>query len=117
MFKIDNKQNIFLTRGDTAIIDLTLKQPFPPYEEYTLQEGDIVKFTVRKCVKNPEEEIVIEKTFADNQIIINPEDTNNLDYGEYVFDVQLTFAEGAINTVIPYTVGCMPKFIITGEVS
>lgn len=114
MLKIDDKQNIFITRGDTGIISLTLKEPNSPYSEYSLEEHDIALLTVKK---NIDGEILIAKVFEDNEIKFDSLDTKNLDYGEYIYDVQVHFANGDINTVIPYTVGCLTKFFITKEVT
>ena len=37
------------------------------------------------------------------EIKISPDDTKNLDYGQYFYDVQVTMANGDVATVIPPT--------------
>ena len=37
------------------------------------------------------------------EIRISPDDTKNLEYGQYVYDVQVTMANGDVATVIPPT--------------
>lgn len=66
--------------------------------------GDKVELTVRKKPESPSK--AIHKTvteFVDGKatIIMNPEDTSNLSWGEYVYDVQVTFEDGIVKTIIP----------------
>ena len=107
MFKIDGKQNVYITRGDSAICEVGITDPNFPYEEYELQDGDYLVFTVRAQPKQIDEtnEPLIQKTLAGNQINIAPEDTENLEYGQYYYDVKLFFANGEVNTIIPSTTG------------
>ena len=95
MFKIEN-ESIYLTRGDSAGFSIAL---FDGEQEYQLQEGDFLTFTVRKNVYAPEK--VIQKVLDGNQVELLPSDTSGLSFGNYVYDVQLTFANGDINTIIP----------------
>lgn len=71
--------------------------------EYVLQEGDEVWFTVRKL---KDEQIVIQKTITEFEdyaapIVINPEDTESLELGNYIFDLVLNRADGTIDSLIP----------------
>lgn len=94
---------ISLTRGDTARINISL-------DGYELQEGDKLLFTVKKTVNDAKEcfQIITET----NSIKINPTHTNDMSYGEYVYDVQLSMANGDIYTVVSPT-----KIKITEEVT
>lgn len=48
MLKVVNN-NIYLTRGDSAEIELSIMQDG---KQYTLEDGDIVEFTVKKkCIQ------------------------------------------------------------------
>lgn len=95
MFRIEN-ENIYITRGDSAGFSVKI---YNGTEEYTLQEGDLLTFTVRRNVYSPIK--VIEKELTDAEIELAPADTNGLPFGNYVYDIQLTFANGDINTIIP----------------
>lgn len=109
MLNIDENNNITLTRGDSASIAVALKNP--DGSDYTLQSGDVLLFTVKyNCIT---EDIIIQKDISSDGIInINPEDTAALLYDVYFYDVQLTKANGAVNTVIP------PRdFIVSKEVT
>lgn len=109
MLNIDDNNNITLTRGDSASIGVTLENP--DGTTYELQEGDELLFTVKhNCIT---EDIIIQKDISSTAIInLLPGDTEDLLYGVYFYDVQLTKANGAVNTVIP------PRdFIIAKEVT
>lgn len=108
MLKIE-ENNITITRGDSASISVGLTNP--DGTDYTLQNGDILIFTVKvNCMT---EDIIIQKDIStDGLINIIPSDTNELNYGSYIYDVQLTQAGGTVNTVIAPS-----AFIIDKEVT
>lgn len=90
-----------MVRGDTEYIMVTCKN-------YTFQEGeDKVEMTVRKTANDPKKLIykVIED-FEDGKanIKIEPEDTSRLAPGEYKYDIQVTFSNGDVKTIIPCSV-------------
>ena len=92
------KNNVIsLTRGDSARIALTINKE--DGTEYTPQDGDQILFTVKKNTRTAE--ILFQHAFHDSQIYIVPQDTENLKYGDYVYDVQLTKVDGAVMTIVP----------------
>lgn len=95
-----------ITRGDTASFGITIKDASGT--EYTPQTGDIVTFTVKKSTKK--EEALIQKTGV--SIALEHDDTAELKYGTYVYDVQLEYANGDIDTFIGPA-----DFVITEEVT
>ena len=99
ILEIVNNQ-ITLTKGDTAILNLTIY--FSNMEEqYELMDGDIVTFSLtNKTECFGESKIVIKKDFEQNEIQLNPVDTKYLSCGKYEYDVQLTFKNGDVNTII-----------------
>lgn len=107
MFKIDGKQNIYISQGDTAVCSLTITNPNFPYDEYQLQDGDVAIFTVRQQPKQvgDDSDPLIQKTIVNNQIILDTADTVNLEVGQYFYDVKIIFANGNINTIIPAITG------------
>lgn len=105
--------SIYLTRGDTAVFTLTVYYPGSGKEEYVPQDGDVIYFTVRAEAKQKDEtDYVIQKIFDGGSITILPSDTKDLDYGDYVYDVQITTAEGVVNTIITES-----AFILEDEVT
>lgn len=94
MLKI-TKNKIQLTRGDTAQIKLAVTQDGQPYDF----EKDTVVFSVKTSTTTPQ--YIFQKTVKDGVILIRPEDTENLQYGSYKYDVQLTTEAGDVCTIIP----------------
>lgn len=96
MFEIYNN-TIKLTRGDSAVIDLTLKG-------YELQDEDVVVLTIKKDVNTTTS--ILQKTLDNDlmQFTLSHDDTKNITYGNYVYDVQITTSNGQVYTVItPHT--------------
>lgn len=95
MYKvIDN--TIYITRGDSAVLscDITKKDG----SKYTLQEGDVLEFTIKRNAST--KEVVIHKVIEDGVFKLEPSETEGLAYGTYKYDVQLTFADGSVDTII-----------------
>lgn len=106
MLKITDN-NIMLTRGDTAVLNLSVTDSSGTSYDYS---SDLTQFTVkRNCVT---EDIVLQKTFNGTTITINPSDTKDLNYQDMKYDVQIITSGGAVYTVIP-----PHDFIITDEVN
>ena len=105
-----NCQNntITLTRGDTAVLrlDITDDKGNP----YKLTDSDVVIFTLKRSVM--ERDVIFQKSMVDGKIVIQPQDTANLEYGQYFYDVELTKEDGFVATVIP-----PHRFIVAEEVT
>lgn len=100
--------NISITRGDSAIFALTIKKA--DGEPYEITEGDTVIFTVKMSTFDTK--IITQKTVVDGVVRLHPEDTKDLEYGTYYYDVELTQSDGFVSTVIsPH------KFIVEQEVT
>lgn len=91
-----NNNNIYITRGDSADIEISITESTG--EEYTLQDGDTITFTVKKSTRATD--AVISKQITDWYVHLAPVDTANLDYGVYVYDCQLTTSDGRVCTFI-----------------
>ena len=104
-----NGTDIELTRGDTFKRTLVLTDaegnPFTP------AEGDEIRFALKKKVKD--ETVLINKVVPNDTLLLklNPEDTKELAFGDYVYDIQITYANGEVDTFITVS-----KFKITEEV-
>ena len=100
--------DIRFIRGDTQILTVSINdaQGLP----YELKPSDKLVLTVKKSVYN--KEVLLQKTIDTSMIVrFDHEDTANLNFGEYVYDVQLTQGD-IVTTVIPPT-----PFIIDAEVN
>ena len=89
---------IELTRGDTFTGRIGME--YEDSNPYTPEDGDKIRFAVKKdyC----DEEVLINKEIDPEELTftINPEDTNELCFGEYHFDVEITHANGSVDTFI-----------------
>lgn len=99
MFKINEDGTMEIIRGDSGEFEIKLYRDEYGEEEYQLQEGDTLFFTVKKNTKT--EEVLIQKSGP--LVMIDPEDTADLPYGKYKYDVEFTFASGYVDTVVPPT--------------
>lgn len=95
MLKIDDNDNIYLTRGDTAIIDVALFDE--DGEPYSMLSSDRLVFSMRKLYDKGE--ILIEKEVDEPSFVFSTDDTKGLDFGIYVYDVYLKNT-GKLDTVI-----------------
>lgn len=97
MQKITGKR-IVLTRGDTLKATVTMLRP--DGTEYTPEAGDSIRFAMKKSFSD--ETVLVEKSIPNDTLLLklDPEDTKNLEFGSYVYDVQLTYANGDVDTFI-----------------
>lgn len=98
-FKVKGNNMIYLTKGDTfrAVVSITN----PDGSVYTPIEGDSVRFALKKSIDDSVQPIITRNIPIDTmELVLNPEDTKNLDYGSYVYDIQLTKANGDVDTFI-----------------
>lgn len=101
---------IKMTRGDTLRAELTLKD-----EEgnvYTPIQGDVIRFAMKR--EYDDAEPIINRVIPNDtmELVIYPEDTKNLPQpSNYVYDIELTFANGDVDTFIDKA-----KLMLTEEV-
>lgn len=105
--------NLSMIRGDSESITVSLTDE--QGSSTPLIDGDTIYFTVKTTVHTTSK--ILQKVvtlFEDGvaYIEITPEDTKSLIFRDYVYDVQLTRADGTIMTIIPPS-----KFTIKGEVT
>ena len=109
-FSVSGNNRITLTKGDTFKAVITIS--YPDGSTYTPLEGDSVRFALKKSIDDSIEPIILRDIPIDTMLLVlNPEDTKNLEYGNYVYDIQLTKKNGDIDTFITAS-----KFKLTYEV-
>ena len=90
---------ITMTRGDTVKlkVDIDYKQTGEPYEP---QEGDVVRFSVKKFVSDRTP--LIEKDIPTDSLllVIDSDDTKGMSFGTYHYDIQLIKQNGDTDTFI-----------------
>lgn len=89
MLDINSTTNsIMLTRGDSAEITVAFTDSEGnPYDA----SGDTVKFGVKRSAFDAE--CVLEKTIENGKITFTPDDTKNMEYGDYLYDVEITHVD------------------------
>ena len=101
---------ITATRGDTVKVFIPMAyEDGNPYEPV---EGDKIRFALKSDCNDAEP--LIEKEIPTDTLLLklDPKDTKNLPQpSQYVYDVQLTYANGEVDTFITKA-----KFKITEEV-
>ncbi|MEI6296281.1 MAG: hypothetical protein WCO84_01365 [bacterium] len=103
--------DISMVRGDseTMTISCTNSQTNLPVPFVT---GDTVYFTVKEDAKFTQKKLQkIVTAFVDGKAIINitPQDTKNLEFKNYVYDIQLTAYDTTVKTIIPISVFAVEK--------
>ena len=108
-----NGTDLAMIRGDSESITLSLKDGDAVIPFVT---GDTVYFTVK--VSPIVDEIALQKIVTEfnedgNCIIeIAPNDTKDLEFRNYVYDIQLNRFDGTVTTIVPCS-----KFAILQEVT
>lgn len=98
--------DISLSRGNTAVIDVNI---FKDDEPYILREGESIVFNLkRSCDFNS---VVLSKESETNSFVFNPIDTAPLGLGAYDYSITYLGDGGEIDTFIT------GKFTIMCEVS
>ena len=108
MLEVSKTGEIKLTRGDTAY--LTVSVNIKDGEPYTVKADDELTLTVKRDYADVEA-LIEKKITGTTTFHIEPGDTKELEFGTYVYDVQVTMANGDNFTII-----ADKKFKITNEV-
>lgn len=92
------KTSIFLTRGDTFRATIVITDEHG--EPYTPVTGETIRFAMKKDYSDAE--CLIEKAIPIDtmEFILEPSDTKELDFGTYVYDIQITRSNGDVDTFI-----------------
>lgn len=88
---------ITLTRGDTfeALVSVTKRDAV-----YSPVEGDSIRFAMKENYDDPRPLLVKDIPIDTMMLILEPQDTADLNFGKYVYDIQLTKANGKVDTFI-----------------
>ena len=100
---------IYLTRGDTFRANISIKDETG--NPYIPVEGETVRFAMKKNYSDSK--LLISKDIPINtmELVLLPTDTKNLSFDNYVYDIQITRANGDVDTFI-----AKANLILTEEV-
>ena len=89
---------ITLTRGDTFEAKVSIMRndgtPYIPHE------GDRIRFAMKENYNYSRPLILKDIPIDTMMLVINPEDTENLSFGKYIYDIQITKENGKVDTFI-----------------
>ena len=93
----DKTKQITLIRGDTLKMQVSIlidKQPYTPVA------GDVVRFAMKQSMSSSK--VLIHKEIPNDTLILHllPSDTKRLTFGNYVYDIEITFENGDVDTFI-----------------
>ena len=96
MYKI-NGTTITLTKGDSFYCQLTLTKDG---ETYTPDADDVIRFGMKK--EYTDAKAVVTTVIPNDTLMLYlaPEATSSLACGKYQYDIEITFADGDIDTFI-----------------
>lgn len=99
MYEI-NGTTIKLTRGDTFKVTVIPKWKGTG-EEYTPAQGDVIRFALKRSVYTDVEPLIEKNIPTDTMLLhLQPSDTKQLAFGDYIYDIEITFANGDVDTFI-----------------
>lgn len=90
--------NIYLTRGDSALLEITITDE--DGQTWTPTSTDKVIFALKRSVENPEPLLTIQAAEGETDITISPSDTKDLSLGLYSYDIHVETTAGNVYTVI-----------------
>ena len=106
--------DIFMTRGDTGSITVTVKNKAGKI--VPLVDGDTLYLTVKESkattVKALQKTVTAFQEDGRGVIPINPADTSGLKFGNYWYDIQLNKADGSVYTIVKHS-----RFIVEVEIT
>ena len=112
----EDKNLITATRGDTILISVNIVDDLGnPYEPDL--ENDELRFALKKNY-NDEEPLLVKQIPIDTCVLrIESEETKHLiQPGDYVYDIQLTYGDGIVSTIVPNKDSRVAKLKIVEEV-
>lgn len=99
MVKVNPQTNeITLTRGDTLRVKFVAKSK--DGTPYVYKTGDRLDFFAKKENATGDAEIMEEIDTATGELVLSAEKTKAMKANKYVYDIQLTKANGDVDTII-----------------
>lgn len=98
MLNIQENGLIQLTRGDTARLTVSIINDLTQ-SEYQISDTDVLTLSIKKSIRD-ETTAVQKSVTGSDTFYIEPDDTKDLGFGKYKYDVQLTTSGGEVYTVM-----------------
>ena len=96
MYKVEGT-TITMVRGDSFVASISLSRNGEPYIPVN---GDTIRFAAKKKIGDAKP--CIEKTVPTDTLELKliPSDTAKLPFGDYIYDLEITFADGGVDTFV-----------------
>lgn len=98
-YAISDRNIITLTRGDTFIARVDIADHAG--NEFVPPEGSTMRFALKADYHDIRPTMVVDIPTDTMILELKPEHTKCLPFGNYVYDIQLTTADGIVDTIIP----------------
>ena len=95
----EDDSRIIMTRGDTVKIAVGIEYK-ESGEAFIPDSDDIIRFSVKKYLTDKLPVIIKDIPVSSMLLILDPDDTKNLSFGAYHYDVQLIRHNGDTDTII-----------------
>lgn len=106
-YTINNKtKKITLVRGDTLKMQIEILKDG---EVYTPVNGDIIRFAMKQSYSSSK--VLVKKGIPISTMILKLDsaDTKKLSFGKYVYDIEITFINGDVDTFISGELELLPE--------
>lgn len=106
-YTINNKtKKITLVRGDTLRMQIEILKDG---ETYTPVNGDTIRFAMKQSYSSSK--VLIKKNIPISTMILKLDsiDTKKLSFGKYVYDIEITFYNGDVDTFISGELELLPE--------
>lgn len=103
MISVDSNYNITIIRGDSGYVTVPLVEVSGDEETpYTPKEGETLRFAMAKNYGASEDECYIIRNIdtSNLKLYFYPEDTKELKFGKYKYDLEFTNQEGYVDTIL-----------------
>lgn len=101
--EVRGEKKIIHTKGDSGLFRVRIDikdSEGKVIDNYQPTEGDTVRFALKKHYCDPKP-LIMKEIPSDTLLLkLEPEDTKGLCVGEYVYDIELTFSDGFVDTFI-----------------
>lgn len=104
----DKTKKISLVRGDTLKLKVNI---YLDDELYIPQQGDTVRFAMKQTYTG-NRLLIIKPIPIDTLVLqLDPQDTKTFSFGRYVYDIEITFANGDVDTFISGELELTPEIV------
>lgn len=106
-YKVNNSnKKITLVRGDSLHLKVNI---YIDKQLYTPQFGDIVRFAMKQSYQSAKVLIHKDIPIDTMELHLEPSDTKKLNFGKYVYDIEITFDNGDVDTFISGEIELTPE--------